>query len=463
MKKIDNDTIINLLKYDDIKRNKYLKQFINIMCHNGDNHIYSLDGEWGSGKTIFINKIVTLINFYSLYENGRLKSGNYRKNSEEYNKEQITELNGLESNEDYKEIKDMVINNCINAVYFNAWKHDDEDPILSIIYELVHKYNLIDETKIAKSGSLIENIKSLANLLSLNKVDFRTLISDENIISMIEQKYEIKEIVQDILNDIIIGNCNKLIIFVDELDRCNPEYTLNMLERIKHYFDDERIIIVISTNMIELSNIIRCRYGDTFSSERYLDKVIDSRLFLPDIELMDFLNTYDNTFILWKGYYSAEALKCFCLHHKLQMREIDRYYSTVKHFEKFMQHDTPFHEPYFEVIVQLFLPYMVGLYTISISSYKAFIKGQGYSEFKNYVFNNDKILQIFERCLFCNKHTSEELEGYLKNLYEMIYNNRHEKLIFDGNEIYKRDFEDLDKIVCLLGDKADFNEKLGGK
>ena len=45
---------------------------------------------------------------------------------------------------------------------------------------------------------------------------------------------------------------NRLIIMVDELDRCKPSYAVKLLERIKHYFTNDRITFVFSVNTYEL-------------------------------------------------------------------------------------------------------------------------------------------------------------------------------------------------------------------
>ena len=39
-----------------------------------------------------------------------------------------------------------------------------------------------------------------------------------------------------------------IILFIDELDRCRPDYAVDMLEVIKHVFDVENVKIVLVTN-----------------------------------------------------------------------------------------------------------------------------------------------------------------------------------------------------------------------
>ena len=57
-----------------------------------------------------------------------------------------------------------------------------------------------------------------------------------------------------------------------------------MLERIKHYFDDDRIIFVASINREQLIHSISKYYGTNFDSTGYLDKFFDRNVYLPEID-----------------------------------------------------------------------------------------------------------------------------------------------------------------------------------
>ena len=87
-----------------------------------------------------------------------------------------------------------------------------------------------------------------------------------------------------VFNSIIVENVQKLVIFIDELDRCRPNFAIEMLERIKHYFDDDRIIFVASINREQLIHSISKYYGTNFDSTGYLDKFFDRNVYLPEID-----------------------------------------------------------------------------------------------------------------------------------------------------------------------------------
>ncbi len=66
---------------------------------------------------------------------------------------------------------------------------------------------------------------------------------------------------------------NKLVIIVDELDRCKPNYTLKMLEVMKHIFTAENIIFILSVNKKMLEKTIENTYGEV-NAHQYLQKFI---------------------------------------------------------------------------------------------------------------------------------------------------------------------------------------------
>jgi hypothetical protein len=71
-----------------------------------------------------------------------------------------------------------------------------------------------------------------------------------------------------------------LVFIVDELDRCKPEFSIKMIERIKHFFDIPNIVFVLATNKTQLEESINSFYG--FKSENcYLEKFIDLNIKFP--------------------------------------------------------------------------------------------------------------------------------------------------------------------------------------
>ena len=73
-----------------------------------------------------------------------------------------------------------------------------------------------------------------------------------------------------------------IILFIDELDRCRPDYAVDMLEVIKHVFDVENVKVVLVTNTKQLCAAINHRYGADVDAQKYLDKFLKYNFALPD-------------------------------------------------------------------------------------------------------------------------------------------------------------------------------------
>jgi len=78
------------------------------------------------------------------------------------------------------------------------------------------------------------------------------------------------------------GPCPPLVIVIDELDRCRPDYALEMLEVIKHLFAVPRLHFVLGVNLTALEAMVRARYGTEIDARTYLGKFIQVTLTLPD-------------------------------------------------------------------------------------------------------------------------------------------------------------------------------------
>lgn len=88
-------------------------------------------------------------------------------------------------------------------------------------------------------------------------------------------------------------------LFVDELDRCRPDFAVNMLEIIKHTFNVKGVQFVLVTNTQQLRSSINHCYGETVDAQRYLDKFLKYSFSLPQVQG---LNTYQETSVSLSHY-----------------------------------------------------------------------------------------------------------------------------------------------------------------
>ena len=77
------------------------------------------------------------------------------------------------------------------------------------------------------------------------------------------------------------GESKRLIIVIDELDRCRPDYAVQFMETIKHVFQVDHVTFVVAVNMEQLQHTVKGLYGNDFDGQGYLERFFDFRLTLP--------------------------------------------------------------------------------------------------------------------------------------------------------------------------------------
>ena len=79
----------------------------------------------------------------------------------------------------------------------------------------------------------------------------------------------------------------RVVILIDELDRCHPDYAIQLLEAMKLVFDQKGYVFVLMVNSDHLERIAAHRFVGWHKDdaealrEPYLDKFVDMRLKLP--------------------------------------------------------------------------------------------------------------------------------------------------------------------------------------
>ncbi len=72
-----------------------------------------------------------------------------------------------------------------------------------------------------------------------------------------------------------------VVVCVDELDRCRPEYALSLLEVTRHLFDVPGVVVLLAINRSELAHSVKSVFGGDFNTDRYLRRIVDRTIRLP--------------------------------------------------------------------------------------------------------------------------------------------------------------------------------------
>ena len=121
-----------------------------------------------------------------------------------------------------------------------------------------------------------------------------------------------------------------VVIMVDELDRCSPEYAVEMLQLLEHIFYAENVVFVVSMNRGELVHSVKVFYGDGFDADGYLERFFDDVFGLPSSNRVQYIrSSISKVSKLIQDKPLWDALR-FLDASALSLREIDRAVEQLK-------------------------------------------------------------------------------------------------------------------------------------
>ena len=182
-------------------------------------------------------------------------------------------------------------NEGYKTIYFNAWERDFvADPMMALVDGIRDGLDSQDlpQEKLQLSQAIWKSAAKLIQLVPQFKIvgeaaeifqnGINDCLEDQNKLqehlSYHKLILDFKEQLTKFAKEISLGK--QLVIFVDELDRCRPDYAVQMLERIKHFFEVENIIFVLSIDKDVICKSIKAIYGSLeIDTEAYLRRLID--------------------------------------------------------------------------------------------------------------------------------------------------------------------------------------------
>lgn len=201
-------------------------------------------------------------------------------------------------------------NNDIPTIYFNAWESDfSDDALVSLIGEISASITELsktgDESKareyLGKTKDigvtlLKRSVPVAAKILTAGALDLDNLTEQalsglaESIAKEQLEKYEnskksiqsFRDTISKLASSITDPDHPKPLVFIiDELDRCRPNYAIEILEKAKHFFNVDNIIFVLGADKKQLGSSIKAIYGEGLNVNGYLRRFMDFDYVLP--------------------------------------------------------------------------------------------------------------------------------------------------------------------------------------
>lgn len=231
---------------DRLNRQPDVKSFCEVVRSAGERGaIILLDGEWGSGKTAFVTMAAAHLKIQG-----------------------------------------------VRVAEFNAWRQGYTEMPLADLVAAISKQ--VDRSKIAAVKKAAGNA-----LVHFSKVTSRGIVDPDAMrdskLDMLEEWNSIEKAVGEFRNQLQLtasSDDDPLVVIIDELDRCSPDYAIDVLKTVRHLFDVPSVVVVLALNLEELCHTVQSIFGPKFTAHRYLRRFADQYVLLtkPDEQhLSEFL------------------------------------------------------------------------------------------------------------------------------------------------------------------------------
>ncbi len=201
-----------------------------------------------------------------------------------------------------------------NCFEFNAWRfaHEDRHATYPLMLSILSKLLENDKVKKSLEGGKLQKLKSklwrvvkgLKGSVTLKipetadftlEIDPSLMTPEENKFSNISDLFEKSkpvlqegiELITELLSEINGPAKNKdlkLVVFIDDLDRCTPEKATEIFESVKVFFDISGIVFVFGLSQLIIESAINYKYDhlkSNFNGKDYLKKIIQVPFPLP--------------------------------------------------------------------------------------------------------------------------------------------------------------------------------------
>ena len=229
--------------------------------------VFGVHGDWGLGKTSFLHQVQ-----WYLTGDCPQQSGTAAKKASE------------------RKIDGGRHSKTIQAVWFDAWRYQNEDaPIVALLHEM--RAHLSWRSRAVRSASRSVEVAARGALLSMDELTKKIGIQysrlrqaereweSENLASVLPS-HTLREHLQKAIGQLLPrgrknGASPRLAVFIDDVDRCEPEAAYRLLEGLKIYLTLDNCVFVLGMNQKAIEEAIATRMG---SDARRMEKAIEEAI-----------------------------------------------------------------------------------------------------------------------------------------------------------------------------------------
>lgn len=284
---------------------------------------FGIDARWGNGKTTFVNEFLKPsadanklpIVIFDCFEHERM--GDPFFSITQHILEKVTPAKEAAVDERNERIRASVEKVALGTgkVLIKALS---KTVLRQELSDVISEFTGTENSKIVSEDVTTKLEEFLANKLQ-NGFEYR------------EAKKNFKECIEKLASDLTENK--KIVVVIDELDRCKPSFALEVLESIKHLLNAKGLVFVLTYHRDQLCGLIRHEFGADIDANMYLNKFVNHDLLLPTQRIKESTHSFVKLcsqfmadFNLDKNEYEwfIQALQEFHRYYEFEARTIDR-------------------------------------------------------------------------------------------------------------------------------------------
>ncbi|MBN2560000.1 MAG: hypothetical protein JXQ75_03620 [Phycisphaerae bacterium] len=196
-----------------------------------------------------------------------------------------------------------------SVLLFNAWENDfADDPLVALIGEIetqivagqpackkawakfkkvgfsiahhalpaaarIATCGVLDANTVKPLGGLGEAIKDGCSDVAAEVFQAKLAAYENDRKSLRRFRKALQDFTNSVTNEKESGK--RIVFFIDELDRCRPDFAIRLLERVKHLFAIPGLVFVIAIDRVQLGESLKGVYGSGLDAEGYLRRFFD--------------------------------------------------------------------------------------------------------------------------------------------------------------------------------------------
>ena len=183
----------------------------------------------------------------------------------------------------------------IKTIFFNTWQYSqfdmDKNLAVTLITDLIDELEVTDVNKrenfkkslavITKSMEYLKLDFGILNIEKINDQLLKLISNEEKANNLKNLKQNLQSIIDDSIKE---NNYEKIVIFIDDLDRLVPKKAIEFLEILKLFLDCRNCVFVLAIDYNVVLRGTKSKYGDDLDNEKgkaFFEKIIQVPFTVP--------------------------------------------------------------------------------------------------------------------------------------------------------------------------------------